>query len=316
MAKVAGVGSLVVDVTAYAPHLPVHGETTVGTMFRMGPGGKGSNQITAAHRAGAEAVIISKVGNDFMSEIMLDHYKKEGMTTRHIKTADGVSTGAALIEVDEKSAQNRIIIIKGANDKITDTDILCAEDDFKTCDAVITQLETNIDSVAECMRMAKKYGKPFILNPAPFQKIPEEIIKNADYITPNETEAEFFTGVHIENAADAKKAAAVFIEKGVKNVIITLGKSGVYYTDGKTEINLPAIKVKAVDTTGAGDAFNGAFAAAIAMNFEIGDALRFANAGGALSVTKLGTAPSVAYKKDIYDLVLKEYGINTEKKYE
>lgn len=316
MAKVVGVGSLVVDITAYAPHLPVHGETTVGSMFRMGPGGKGGNQITAAHRAGAEAVIISKVGNDFMSKIMLDHYKKEGMTTEYIKTENGVSTGCALIEVDEQTAQNRIIIIKGANDKITVEDVKCAEDDFKTCDAVITQLETNIESIQECIHMAKKYGKPFILNPAPFQNVSEEIVKNADYITPNETEAEFFTGVHIENTADAKKAAAVFIEKGVKNVIITLGKSGVFYTDGDNEIILPAIKVKAVDTTGAGDAFNGAFAAAVAMKFDTEDALRFANAGAALSVTKLGTAPAMPYKAEIYDLVLKEYGINLEKKYE
>lgn len=314
MAKIIGTGSLIIDLTGYAPHLPVDGETSLGSSIKIGPGGKGGNQINAASRAGAEAVIISAMGNDFLSGVIKDHYKNEGLSTEYIKIIDGAETGSAIIEVNEETAQNRIIVVKGANDLITKEDVLKAEKDFADCDAVLTQLETSMESVICCKSLAKKYHKPFILNPAPFQKLPEGIIdSDIDYITPNETEAEFFTGVHIENADDAKRAAEILLAKGVKNVIITLGKQGVFYTDGKRDIKLDSIKVNAVDTTGAGDAFNGGFAAAIAMGLEIETALKFANCTGALSVTKYGTSPAMPKKEEIFALLKKEYGIDLEK---
>lgn len=309
MAKIIGVGSLIVDITGYAEHLPVHGETGLGQRLVFGPGGKGNNQMTAANRAGAQAVIISRMGRDFLSSIMAAHYENEGMNTKYIK-ADDAETGSALIEVDTTTAQNRIIVIKGACDNITAADVYEAEADFADADAVIAQLETSVESVMACKELAKKHGKPFILNPAPFQSVPEEMLDGVDYLTPNETEAQFFTGVPVVTEEDAAKAAKVLHDKGVKNVIITLGAKGAFYSCGATgeSFLVPGIRVDAVDTTGAGDAFNGGFAAAIAFGADVKTALQFANCTGALSVTKPGTAPAMPQRKDIDALMKETYG--------
>ncbi len=315
MGKIIGTGSLIVDIAGYAPHLPVDGETTLGTSLRLGPGGKGSNQLTAAHRAGAEVRIISKIGKDFLAEIMLNHYKNEGMSTAYIGVSETGETASAIIEVNEETAQNRIIVIKGANEEVTAEDVQDAEKDFADCDVVLTQLETSMESILACKAMAVKYNKPFVLNTAPFQEVPEGLIEGCDYITPNETEASFFSGVPVNTLEDAKKAADILLSKNVKNVNITLGKMGVYFKNAREEYFVPAIKVQAVDTTGAGDAFNGGFATALAGGFETLDALRFATVVAALSVTKKGTSPAMPYKEEIYDLFYKEYGIDLNEKY-
>ena len=304
MSKIVGAGSLIVDITAYAKHFPVEGESALGSSVKVGPGGKGSNQMTAAFKAGADVRIIGKVGDDFLSE----HYKSTGMSTEYIDIVKGGETAAALIEVNEESAQNRIIVVKAVNELVTREDVLKAELDFADCDAVLTQLETSMESILCCKELAQKYKKPFILNTAPFQEIPNELIFGTDYVTPNETEAEFFTGVHIETQEDTEKAAEKFIEMGAKNVVITLGSKGAIYSNGREKIMVPSIKVKAVDTTGAGDAFNGGFAAAIASGADIKSALRFANCTAALSVTKKGTSPAMPYKDEICALYEKEYG--------
>lgn len=309
MAKIIGAGSLIVDITGYAAHLPVHGETSLGDRLVFGPGGKGNNQMTAASRAGVEAVIISRMGKDFLSSIMAAHYEREGMSTKYIK-ADDAETGSALIEVDTTTAQNRIIVIKGACDHVTAQDVYAAEGDFADADAVITQLETSIESVLACKTLAEKHGKPFILNPAPFQSIPDELLCGVDFLTPNETEAEFFTGVPVVTEEDAAKAADVLHDKGVKNVIITLGAKGAFYSckeSGEKRL-VPGIRVNAVDTTGAGDAFNGGFAAAIALGADVETALKFANCTGALSVTKPGTAPAMPQRAEIDRLMKETYG--------
>jgi len=308
MSKIVGPGSLIVDITGYANHLPVDGETTLGSTLKMGPGGKGSNQLTAAHRAGAEVRIISKIGKDFLADIMLNHYKNEGMSTEYIGVSETGETASAIIEVNEETAQNRIIVIKGANEEITAKDVLAAEKDFADCDVVLTQLETSMESILESKKLAKKYNKTFILNTAPFQDIPDDLIVDADYITPNETEAEFFSKIPVTDEESAEKAALKLLEMGAKNVVITLGKSGVFYSNGKEKIMIPSIKVDAVDTTGAGDAFNGGFATAIASGADIKTALRFANCVGALSVTKRGTSPAMPHKEEICKLYEKEYG--------
>lgn len=307
MAKIIGAGSLIVDITGYASRLPVHGETSLGQRLVFGPGGKGNNQMTAASRAGAEAVIISRMGRDFLSSIMAAHYEREGMSTRYIRT-DDAETGSALIEVDTETAQNRIIVIKGACDRVTAQDVYAAEADFADANAVITQLETSIESVQACKKLAQKHGKPFILNPASFQSIPENLLKGVTYLTPNETEAEFFTGVPIASEEGAAKAAQVLHGKGVKNVIITLGAKGAFYSGEQGQFLVPGIRVEAVDTTGAGDAFNGGFAAAIALGADIRNALQFANCTGALSVTKPGTAPAMPQRTEIDALMQKVYG--------
>lgn len=309
MAKIIGPGSLIVDVTGFAPHLPVAGETTKGTTLRFGPGGKGSNQLTAAHRAGSEVKIISARGNDVLGEILKKHYQTEGMSEEYVFTSDDYESGSALIEIDEATAQNRIIVILGANEKVGEKEVLLAEKDFADADAVLTQFETTIEAVFTAKKLAKKYGKPFILNPAPYVNVPKELFNGVDYVTPNESEAEQFTGVKVDTIEDCKKAAKKFFELGVKNVIITLGVRGAYYTNGEKEILVPAIKVKAVETTGAGDAFNGGLSTAIAEGMDIETALKFATCTSAISVTRLGSSPSMPYRHEILALMKKEFGI-------
>jgi ribokinase len=313
MKKIIGTGSLIVDIAGYATRLPVAGETTLGQTLRLGPGGKGNNQMTAAHRAGAETIIIGKIGTDFLSQLMLRHYADEGMSTRYIKTTDKNVTGSALIEIDTQTAQNRIIVVKGACDEVTAEEVLEAEADFAGCDLVLTQLETSLESVRECKRLAAKYHKPFILNPAPFQKIPEELFAGIDYITPNETEAEYFTGITVNTEFDAEKAAAKFISIGVKNVLITLGKNGVFYSNGTRCLSVPGIVVDSVDTTGAGDAFNGGFATAIAEGYDLETSLKFANCVGALSTTRRGSATAMPRRSEIIQFLHQNYRINLSK---
>ena len=307
MAKIIGPGSLIVDVTGFAPHLPVAGETVKGSTLRFGPGGKGSNQMTAAHRAGAEVCIISRRGDDVLGQILKKHYETEGMTERHVVVDPAAETASALIEIDESDAQNRIIVILAANEQVGRESVYAAEADFADADAVLTQFETTAEAVMAAKELAHKYGKPFILNPAPYVPVPESIFDGVDYVTPNETEAEQFTGVKVDTVEDCRLAAKRFFEMGVKNVIITLGVRGAYFTDGQREILVPSIKVKAVETTGAGDAFNGGLSTAIAEGLPMETALRFATCTAAISVTRYGSSPSMPYRHEILSLMEKEF---------
>lgn len=309
MAKIIGPGSLIVDVTGFAPHLPVAGETTKGSTLRFGPGGKGSNQLTAAHRAGSEVKIISRRGDDVLGQILKKHYATEKMSEEYVVIDPDGETASALIEIDESDAQNRIIVIFAANELVGRDNVLAAEKDFADCDAVLTQFETTTEAVFAAKELAKKHGKPFILNPAPYIDVPRELFDGVDYVTPNETEAEQFTGVRVDTVEDCRRAAQKFFELGVKNVIITLGVRGAYFFDGQTELTVPAVKVKAVETTGAGDAFNGGLATAIAEGMPIETALKFATCTSAISVTRLGSSPSMPYRHEILALLQKEFGI-------
>ncbi len=309
MAKVIGPGSLIVDVTGFAPHLPVAGETVKGSTLRFGPGGKGSNQLTAAHRAGSEVKIIGQRGDDVLGQILKKHYETEGMSEEYVTVDPKGETGSALIEIDESDAQNRIIVIFAANEQVGAEQVLAAEKDFADADAVLTQFETTVDAVLATKELAKRYGKPFILNPAPYINVPKALFDGIDYVTPNETEAEAFTGIAANTVEDCRRAAEKFFEMGVKNVIITLGVRGVYFTDGERELTVPAVKVKAVETTGAGDAFNGGFATAIAEGLPIDVALKFATCTSAISVTRLGSSPSMPYRHEILALLEKEFGV-------
>lgn len=309
MAKIVGPGSLIVDVTGFAPHLPVEGETVKGTTLRFGPGGKGSNQMTAAHRAGSEVKIIGRRGNDVLGQILKNHYIAEGMSEEYIVVDASDETGSALIEIDEATAQNRIVVIFAANEKVGRNEVYAAEKEFADCDAVLTQHENTIESLIATKELAIKYGKPFILNPAPYINLPNDIFNGIDYVTPNETEAEQFTGIKVNTIDDCHRAAQKFFDMGVKNVIITLGIRGSFYSNGTESIVVPSIKVKAVETTGAGDAFNGGFATAIAEKLPIETALKFATCTAAISVTRLGSSPSMPYRKEILNLMEKEFGI-------
>ena len=308
MAKIIGPGSLNVDVTGYAPHLPVHGETTKGTAIRVSPGGKGNNQMTAAHRAGSEVYIIGHRGSDMMGQIMARHYATEGMSEKYVCVDPLVETAGALIEIDETDGQNRIIVALSANEHVDRARVLAAEADFADCDAVLTQFETTIEAVLASKELAAKYGKPFILNPAPYVPVPEGLFDGVDLVTPNETEAEQFTGIKVDTVEDCRKAASKFFEMGVERVVITLGVRGAYFTDGREEIFVPALKVKAVETTGAGDAFNGGLATAIAEGMPMETALRFATCTAAISVTRLGSSQSMPRREEIMNLMEKEFG--------
>ena len=309
MAKIIGPGSLNVDVTGYAPHLPVDGETVKGTAIRVSPGGKGNNQMTAAHRAGSEVYIIGHRGNDMMGQIMARHYATEGMSEKYVCVDPEVETAGALIEIDETDGQNRIIVALSANEHVDRARVLAAEADFSDCDAVLTQFETTVEAVLASKELAAKYGKPFILNPAPYVPVPEGLFNGVDLVTPNETEAEQFTGVKVDTVEDCRKAASRFFEMGVKSVVITLGVRGAYFTDGREEIFVPALKVKAVETTGAGDAFNGGLATAIAEGLPMETALRFATCTAAISVTRLGSSQSMPSRQEIEALLEKEFGV-------
>lgn len=299
MDKVVVFGSFVVDLMARSPHLPVPGETVKGSMFRMGPGGKGFNQCVAAHKAGADVVMVTKVGRDSFANVALDAMDELGMNKDSLFYSDDVETGIALILVDENTSQNEIIIVPGACHTITEEEVRSIEAVIKESKYVLLQLEVNQDANEMVVDMANRYGCKVIVNTAPYAKISDEFLAKTYMVTPNEVEAEELTGVHVEDLESAHKAAEYFYEKGVEKVLITLGSRGVFVSsDGREEI-IPAFKVDAVDTTGAGDAFNGGLLAALAKGENIWDAVRFANALAALSVQKLGTTPSMPTLEEI-----------------
>jgi ribokinase len=309
MAKIVGPGSLIVDITGFASHLPIPGETVKGSTIRLGPGGKGTNQMTAAHRAGSQVAIIGRRSDDVLGKILEKHYKTDGISEKYITIDESGETGSAFISVSETDAQNSIIVVLGVNENVSKTDILAAEKEFADCDAVLTQFETSLESIVATKELAKKYNKPFILNPAPYVPCDISILDGVDYITPNETEAQQFTGIEVCDIDTCRQAATKFIEFGVKNVIITLGVRGVFFTDGKQEYVVPAVKVKALETTGAGDAFNGGFANAIGEGMPILTALQFATCTSAISVSRMGSSPSMPKREEILSLLETEFGV-------
>ena len=303
MALVIGPGSLNVDVSAYAPRLPQNGETVMGSDVVLGPGGKGNNQMTAAHRAGAEALIIGAVGRDGFAPVLTEHYRREGMDTRYLAVSATAPTGTALIEIEGATAQNRIVVISGANREVTADSVRKAEADFARAGAVLCQFESPLEAVGEAKRMAKRYGIPFLLNPAPCVPVPDGFFEGVDYLTPNETEAEGYTGIAVDSPENAALAAEALHRMGARKVVITLGSRGAFFSDGAAGCLIPPFPVKAVDTTGAGDTFNGALAAAIAEGMPDEKALRFASAAAALAVSRKGAAESAPRRAEIEALL-------------
>lgn len=301
--KIIGPGSSNVDLTGFAPRLPLAGETVMGTSLHIGPGGKGSNQMTAAARAGGDVYFITRLGQDTFGDVLSRHFDKEGFRRNYILMSPDEETSCALIEIDERDAQNRIIVIPTANNHVCAADVLAAETDFEDCDVVLTQLEIGMDAVMCAAKLAQKYQKPFVLNPAPALPLPEEIWQYVDWFTPNETEVARYTGVEVNTEEDAYNAAQVLLQKGVKNVVITWGKRGAYWTNGTEQAIVPGYSVKAVETTGAGDTFNGALVVALGEGKSPREALAFANAAAAISVTRHGAAESAPKRQEILDMV-------------
>ncbi len=306
--KIVVFGSFVADLTGRCDRFPEAGETVMGTSFRSGPGGKGSNQAVAAHRAGADVTLVTKLGKDAFGQMATAFYQAEDMDTRWLLTDDENATGAALIMVCEATGQNEILVVPGACSHITREDISSREALIASADLLLLQMEINPDALEEIIRMAHGHGVRLVLNPAPAQPIDDALLAMIDTVTPNETEACALTGVRVTDRASARVAAEVFLRKGVRNVVITLGSHGVYVTDGTREELYPRLEVQAVDTTGAGDAFNGGFVKALADGKDIFEAARWGNCTGALSVTRRGTAPAMPRREKIEALYRAAYG--------
>ena len=299
MGKVVVFGSFVVDLMARSPHLPVSGETVKGSMFKMGPGGKGFNQCVAAHKAGADVVMVTKLGKDSFANVATDAMDELGMPKDSLFFTEETETGIALILVDENTSQNEIIIVPGACNTITDAEVDSIEEQIKESEYVLLQLEVNQDANERVVDMANRYGCKVIVNTAPYSKISDEFLSKVYMVTPNEVEAEELTGVHVEDLESAHKAAEYFYKKGVEKVIITLGSRGVFVSsDGKEEI-VPAFKVDAVDTTGAGDTFTGYFVTAYYEGKEPKEALRLAAMASAIAVTRKGAAVAVPMRDEV-----------------
>ena len=296
-------GSFVVDLMSRGPHLPSPGETVKGTSFTMGPGGKGFNQCVAAHKAGADVTMMTKLGEDEFSKVCLNIMDSLKMDKRHVIITEESSTGTALIMVDENTAENQILVVPGACEKITDEEVEGLKETLEDVEYVLTQLETNISAVEKLVEISKDVNAKVILNTAPIQKIDENMLKNIYMVTPNEVEAQSLTGVKVTDLNSADEASKWFFDRGVKKVIITLGRNGVYVNDGEKSDIIPAFKVQAIDKTGAGDAFNGGLLAGLSKGMDIWEASKFGNAVGALSVQKVGTTVSMPTREEIDEFI-------------
>ncbi|HET7716644.1 MAG TPA: ribokinase [Bauldia sp.] len=290
---VAILGVFVADLAFRAARMPAIGETIFGSGFKLGPGGKGSNQSVAAARVGAEVTFISKLGADDFARIARETWAKEGVRARVAEVADQ-PTGAAFIFVDEKSGDNAIIVVAGAADTIGPADVDAAADAIRSAAVFVTQLEQPAAAAQRGLEIARAAGAITVLNPAPAAPVDDSIYALCDYVTPNEHEAKVMTGVSVSSVDDARRAGEVFLSKGAGAALVTLGAAGALLHTRSESILVPAFQAGPVlETTGAGDAFNGGFAAALARGATPKDAVRFGCAVAGISVTRLGTAPSM-----------------------
>jgi ribokinase len=296
--KICVMGSFVVDLTSRAPHLPVKGETVMGSMFKLGPGGKGANQGVAAKRAGGDVTMVTKVGRDVFGDVAMNNFKKEGIYSKYIFEDDKLETGTALIMVDDEGS-NSILVVPGACANITQEEIESCRPLLQEAAIMLTQLEVNMDATERMVALAHELGVLVILNTAPVQPVKDEMLAKVDIVTPNEVEAGILTGIAVTDIDSAREAAKSFFAKGVKRVVITLGEKGVYCNDGQREALIPVLPVSVVDTTGAGDAFSGAFATALAEGKGFFEAAVFGNVAAGLAVSRFGTAVAMAQRAEI-----------------
>ena len=299
MSDISVLGIFVADISFSGSKIPAVGETILGNKYNVGPGGKGCNQAVAIARLGAKVNFISKIGKDSYGELALETLKKNNINTESIIQDKKLQTGVAGILVDKNSGKNAINVIVGAPSTLKINEINKHTNIIKSSKIFLTQLEVPKDVTLYCLKTAKENGWLTILNPAPASEITKEFYSNIDYFTPNETEAEFYTGIKITNEKEAKQASDKLINLGIKKVIITLGEKGLFYSDGNEEIYLTANSVKAIDTTGAGDAFNGGLAFGLLKEKPIKECLELANKVAGLSTTKLGAGDAMPFLKEI-----------------
>ena len=298
MSNIIVVGSSNTDMVIKSKHLPAPGETILGGQFIMNPGGKGANQAVAAARLGGQVSFIAKVGNDVFGQEAIKGFQKHGIDTQFIKTDDKNASGVALIMVDDKG-ENCISVALGANNALSTDDIDKAQTAFEDAETLLIQLETPLSSVEYAIQKASTNHLKIILNPAPAQSLSDELLSMLDIITPNETEAELLTGIKVTDKASAQSAATILRKKGIEIVIITLGAKGAYVLSATENQLIPAPKVNAIDTTAAGDTFNGALAVGLSEDMPLIKAITFANKAAAYSVTKMGAQASAPSRKDI-----------------
>jgi ribokinase len=299
-ADVVVLGIFVADLAFRAPRLPVMGETILGHGFAMGPGGKGSNQVIAAARAGGRAAMITRLGRDAFGDIARRAWSADGVDTSAVITDDDRPTGAAFIFVSTETGNNAIIVESGAAGGLSAEDARGAAALIRGARVFVTQFEQPVPAAVEGLRIAKEAGVTTILNPAPALPVDDSIYPLCDYVTPNETEAAALTGIAVDDVDGARRAAADLVRRGARNALITLGERGALLHGADGDHLVPAIKVeKVVDTTGAGDAFNAGFAVALAEGKAPAEAVRFGCAMAGLSVQKPGTAPSMPTRAEI-----------------
>jgi ribokinase len=296
--KIYVIGSSNTDMVIKSDKLPAPGETVIGGVFLMNAGGKGANQAVAAAKLGAEVIFVSKVGNDIFGKQAVEGFKNIGINTDFVFTDSGNPSGVALILVDGQG-ENSISVASGANGNLQISEVQQAIDKVQASDIVLLQLEIPLDTVNETIKKCAEKGAKVILNPAPAQKLDESYFKYLNMITPNETEAEIFTGIKVSDLETAKQAANDFHDKGILEVIITLGAKGAFYSNKDKQVLIPSPKVVAVDSTAAGDVFNGALCVAISEGQVIEEAIAFACKAASISVTRMGAQASAPTREEV-----------------
>ena len=297
-------GSFVADLAFRTPQLPAWGQTIMGSGFLLGPGGKGSNQAVAAARLGARVSFITKLGRDTFGDLARSTYDAEGIDTEFLVNTDEFATGAATVIVHEGKGENAIVVVPGACYEITEAEVDAARARIAESAVFLAQMETRLPTVEHALRVARDSGVTTVLNPAPAQPMPQSMYALCDYLTPNESETAMLVGAPVRDLASAERAAEALLARGAKNVALTLGENGAWVKNAKVSRHVPAFEAApVVETTGAGDAFNGGFAVALAEGADIVEATRFGCAVAGISVTRPGTTPSMPRRAEVEALL-------------
>ena len=289
--RIAVIGSANIDLTTFTSRFPKPGETIFGDKFDLGFGGKGANQAVAARLCGAEVFMVARVGEDLFGPATIENFRKQGIDPTYVKQVPGWSSGVAPIFV-EPNGQNRIFVVKGANDALKPADVDAAADVLKSADCIVLQFEIPVETVYYTVSFARKHGIRCILNPAPAQPVDIAALQDLDYFVPNESEAETITGSSVKSVEDAKNCAEKLVKGGIRRVIITLGAKGSLFASRDETVHVPPFAVQSVDSTGAGDAFIGSFAVFLGEGVPETEAVRRANLYAGLSTTGIGTQKS------------------------